>query len=170
MIVDYTDANPIATIQSQLLSGYSGGSWTGQGVRSSRAAVTPGLAVGYGQAADIFSTFPATFAGQSIDATSVLLRCTYSGDANLDQSVDTTDFNILASSFSQSGESFTQGDFNYDSVVDTIDFNLLAANFSKMLAPASAPTTTPAAARPHAVPRPRTIDSIAAQLFGDESV
>ena len=60
-------------------------------------------------------------------------------DANHDRSVDTSDFNVLASSFSQTGRTFSQGDFNYDGTVDTLDFNLLAAEFSKVLAAAPAP-------------------------------
>lgn len=67
-----------------------------------------------------------------------------SGDANHDRTVDTVDFNILASNFSQSGKTFGQGDFNYDGTVDTIDFNLLAANFGKILAASATATRTPA--------------------------
>ena len=58
---------------------------------------------------------------------------TLSGDADRNKTVDTIDFNILASNFGQSGKNFSQGDFNYDTTVDTIDFNLLATNFSKTL-------------------------------------
>jgi hypothetical protein len=60
------------------------------------------------------------------------------GDANHDATVDTTDFNILAAHFSQSGN-YGDADFNYDGTVDTTDFNLLASNFSATLA-ASRPT------------------------------
>ena len=82
--------------------------------------------------------FPATFAGQSIDNTSVLVRYTAYGDANLDGVVDTTDFNILASNFSGSGKRWSQADFNYDGATDTVDFNLLASNFSAVVPAASA--------------------------------
>jgi hypothetical protein len=50
--------------------------------------------------------------------------------------VDTLDFNVLASNFGQSGKNFTDGDFNYDQVVDTLDFNLLASNFGTGVQPA----------------------------------
>ena len=43
-------------------------------------------------------------------------------------------FNNLASSFSQSGKFWTDGDFNYDGTVDTVDFNLLASNFGQTVA------------------------------------
>jgi len=54
----------------------------------------------------------------------------YDGDANIDKTVDTVDFNILAANFSGTAKIWTQGDFNGDETVDTIDFNLLASNFS----------------------------------------
>src|SRR5207302_11307484 len=79
------------------------------------------------------STFPATFSGQSVDSSAVLIRYVYSGDANLDGAVDTIDFNLLASSFGQSGKSWFNGDFNYSGTVDMIDFNLLASNFGQTL-------------------------------------
>ena len=54
------------------------------------------------------------------------------GDATLDGTVDTIDFNSLAANFSRSGAGigWAQADFNGDRSVDTLDFNLLAANFS----------------------------------------
>jgi hypothetical protein len=58
-------------------------------------------------------------------------------DANLDGTVDTLDFNVLAANFGASGTYWVRGDFNYDGTVDTLDFNSLAANFGL-----SAPTTT----------------------------
>jgi predicted outer membrane repeat protein len=58
-----------------------------------------------------------------------------SADADRSQSVDTVDFNILATNFGQAGKTFSQGNFDYDAAgqVDSVDFNLLAANFSKTL-------------------------------------
>src|SRR5207244_8272236 len=63
----------------------------------------------------------------------VEVRFTISGDANLDGTVDTIDFNLLAASFSQTAKTWFNGDFDYSGTVDTIDFNLLASNFSQML-------------------------------------
>jgi hypothetical protein len=137
LIIDYTGATPMLSIQSALRDGYAGGAWNGSGISSSLASM-PGTALGYGEAGSLYSTFPATFAGQTIDSTSIVCRYTVTGDANLDRAVDTTDFNLLAANFGQSGRTFSQGDFNYDGVVDTLDFNTLAANFGKTLAPSSA--------------------------------
>ena len=108
------------------------GSWTGTtGIRSSKAAAEPNhrTALGFAEASDIGS-LPAMFAGQMVSSPSVLVRYSLRGDANLDQAVNTIDFNLLATNFGASGKRWTQGDFDYNGSVDTIDFNLLASNFS----------------------------------------
>src|SRR5207247_10459626 len=130
--------SPLTSIQALLTSGYNPGPWTGAGINSAVAAANASAAhktaLGFAEASEIFSSFPAAFSGQSVDATAVLVRYTAYGDANLDGSVDTVDFNALAANFSQSGKRWIHGDFNYDSVVDTTDFNLLASNFSYVVA------------------------------------
>jgi hypothetical protein len=57
------------------------------------------------------------------------------GDANRDRSVGPADFNILASHFGQTGQTFTAGDFDYDGSVGAGDFNLLASRFGTSLGP-----------------------------------
>jgi autotransporter-associated beta strand protein len=69
------------------------------------------------------------FLGQDVDASSVLIRYTLAGDADLDGAVGPGDFNLLASHFAQTGRSWTEGDFNYDGTVGPADFNLLATYF-----------------------------------------
>lgn len=60
------------------------------------------------------------------------------GDATGDRKVDLDDFNILATSFGTSGQTFNDGDFDYDGDVDLDDFNLLAGNFgTDLTAPAA---------------------------------
>ena len=75
-----------------------------------------------------------------MNSSAVIVRYTYAGDATLDGSVDTIDFNALAFNFAKPNggdtvrRDWSQGDFDYSGSVDTIDFNLLAANFGKLLA------------------------------------
>jgi thermolabile hemolysin len=57
------------------------------------------------------------------------------GDANLDASVDTTDFNILAANFGSAGQNWLRADFNGDTIIDTLDFNVLASNFAQTTPP-----------------------------------
>jgi hypothetical protein len=130
VIVDYTGASPLAAIRAALASGYAAGAWNGAGINSSTAAATPQHAVGYAEASAIFSAFPATFGGHSVDNTAVVLRYTRAGDANLDGTVNLSDFNRLASSFG-AGSLWSEGNFNYDSNVNLSDFNLLASTFGQ---------------------------------------
>jgi len=129
MIVDYAGASPLASIGNMLASGYAGSAWNGPGINSSFAAADNNSALGYAEASEIFSSFPATFSGQSVDNTAVLIKYTFYGDANLDGSVNLQDFNKLAGNFGQAGKRWSQGDFNFDGTVNLIDFNKLAAHF-----------------------------------------
>src|SRR5205814_6972586 len=101
-------------------------------------------AIGYAEASQNFASFPATFSGQTLnDNPAVLMRYVLSGDADLSGTVDTIDFNLLATNFSQSGKKWFDGDFDYNGTVDTIDFNLLASNFSLSLAAPAAGNLVP---------------------------
>jgi hypothetical protein len=70
----------------------------------------------------------ATFGGQSVDASSVLIKFTFGGDANLDGQVDVTDLGALATSW-QTNAPWTGGDFNYDGFVDVSDLGILATDW-----------------------------------------
>jgi hypothetical protein len=159
LIVDYTGGTPISTIRGYLLVGRNGGLgglWKGTGISSSTAAGnSTKFAVGYADANTIGS--PTTFMGQSIDNTSVLVRLSYNGDANLDGKVNALDFNALATNFGKTPGSdvWTQGDFNYDGSVNTSDFTMLAGNFNAT--PLSDPPVLGTL-----VPEPATIASLVA--------
>lgn len=142
--INYTGSSPLAAIAAQIAAGYAAGSWTGPGINSASAASVAAdssnphkTAIGFAEASSIFSSFPAMFLNQSVDNTTMLIRYVPSGDADLSGSVDTVDFNLLAASFSATGQRWVNGDFNFDGSVDTQDFNALAANFGYAL-PASA--------------------------------
>lgn len=130
--------SPLADIRSLIQTGYANGSWSGNGVTSSSAAViaaTPAnthkTALGFGEASTLGIT---TFSAQGVDDSSVLIRYTYVGDATLDGSVNTLDFNVLASNFNQTNRIWSSADFNYDGVVNALDFNAIATNFGFALA------------------------------------
>jgi hypothetical protein len=93
-----------------------------------------------------------------VDSTAVLVKYVYAGDANLDGTVDTVDFNLLAANFSQSGKNWTDADFNFDGAVDSVDFNLLASNFSLTIAAASSrPSALGSGELSRTVPEPGAI-------------
>jgi hypothetical protein len=68
------------------------------------------------------------FSGQSVDATALLIKFTYYGDANLDGQVDLGDLNRLALGWQSSG-SWLNGDFDYSGFIDIRDLALLARNW-----------------------------------------
>lgn len=66
------------------------------------------------------------------------------GDANLDGTVNLSDFSILAVHFQQqSPEPWRGGDFDVDGDVDLADFAQLASNFNRTIRPQSADVTIP---------------------------
>lgn len=89
-----------------------------------------------------------SFAGQSVDSSSILIMYTRLGDANLSGTTDISDFAILASNFNGTGL-WSAGDFNYDGNVNIGDFSLLAANFNGSVASGTA--------RAGAVPEPGSV-------------
>lgn len=133
-----------AEVINQIKSGYNGGSWNGNGITSSAAAAanaSHATALAYASAANLLGLTGSSttmFDGQVVDASSIIVKYTLSGDANLDGVVNTTDFNALAANFNGSSKVWLSGDFNYDGQVNALDFNALASDFGAPLP--SAPT------------------------------
>jgi hypothetical protein len=96
-----------------------------QSSRLRSSAPTAGMTVGYG---DNSTLGKSTFGGLNVDPTSMLVKYTYGGDANLDGQVDVTDLGNLATNW-QNAAAWTGGDFNYDGVVDVSDLGILATNW-----------------------------------------
>src|SRR4029453_8565308 len=71
----------------------------------------------------------AAFAGQSTDATAVLLKFTYAGDANLDGVIDGSDYGIIDNFVQVAGAfGYANGDFNLDGVIDGGDYGIIDNN------------------------------------------
>lgn len=120
--LDYNGgADPAPSVLPLLAVGYAAQFQTGQ-IRSSTATTTRGI--GY---------------RREMASESLLLAAVLYGDANLDGTVNISDFSALAASFNVSGE-WTSGDFNYDGVINIADFALLAGNFNQTI---SARTSLP---------------------------
>jgi hypothetical protein len=138
VVLNYGGASPVQTIESLLRSGFNGGAWDGAGIRCGTAS--PQTALGLAEAADLGS--PAQFAGQPIDATTLLIRGTLKGDANLDRQVDVADLGIVSSNWQSSGRRWSQGDFDYDADVDVSDLGMLASNWQSSLPQSASPFST----------------------------
>lgn len=91
-------------------------------------------------------------------------RVAVGGDANLDGSVNLSDFNILAAHFGTSGRDWFGADFNRDGLVNLGDFNILAANFGFSMAPAG-PTPRDWSTLASVVPEPAGLSLLAITLL-----
>jgi hypothetical protein len=90
---------------------------------------------------------------------SIKLRGTVPADANLDGTIDSLDFNALASNFNSSTDVFWQhGDFNNDGTVNMLDFNILATDFGQSVPAAPVLGTL--------VPEPASMGLIALSAVG----
>jgi hypothetical protein len=117
MLVDYTGTSPI----NDLINAFLGGSILANG---DAAGLPTTLAIA--EAADLGATAFGTFA---VDDTTVLLKYTYVGDANLDGQVDALDYERVDLAIGNSGVSgVAQGDLNYDGVVDALDYEQIDLN------------------------------------------
>jgi hypothetical protein len=170
LIVDYDPAtgSPLASVRTALVLGYANGAWTGGGIDS--AGIGANQSLGYAEASDVLSASGGDFGtGQKVDGSTVLVRYTLAGDANLDGVVDFLDLARLAQSYNVTDGSrqWSNGDYNYDGKVDFLDLAQLAQNYNSAL-PSQAVPGAPAdfasdlAAAFAAVPEPGLIVPLAA--------
>jgi hypothetical protein len=71
----------------------------------------------------------ALWEGQTVDDSSVLIKYTYAGDANLDGRINIEDYIRIDSNVPLDSSGYANGDFNYDGSINifdyvTIDFNI----------------------------------------------
>jgi hypothetical protein len=131
LIVEYTGGSPAASIRTLLAAGRAAGAWNGINGIGSSLANANGRAVGYAEASSLGS--PATFLGQPVDATSILIRYTVDGDTNLDGATNFSDLLSLAANYNGTSKVWFQGDFNYDGSVSFSDLLILAATYNQSL-------------------------------------
>jgi hypothetical protein len=127
-----TRSSDLASLVALIITGRSGGLWTGPGVTSSsaaadRAAIT-GLATllnddGSGQ--PLFSHF----AGEPVTENDLLVKHTYNGDADLNGIVDADDYFRIDSGFALGASGYDSGDFDYNGVIDADDYFLIDSAF-----------------------------------------
>ncbi len=165
----------LADVQNQILSGFDGGDWQGQGIVSSAAATDPshlttlavisndlgggtplfGLAGTMGKLFDNYNAYP----------TDILIKYTYYGDANLDGQVDGTDYSRIDNGYLSHSTGWLNGDFNYDNTIDGSDYTLIDNAFNtqgvNLTSSAEVAVPTVQIAGASAVPEPGTIALLA---------
>jgi hypothetical protein len=147
VVIDYEPGStPHSNVRSMITAGYVPAGpthWTGRGITSRTAAANDKFAVGYAEATEVlnFAGGPtATFAGETVDDSTYLVRFTLAGDATLDGTVDFNDLVRLAQNYNSvdGNHVWSQGDFTYDGNVDFNDLVKLAQNYNQTLPPPAA--------------------------------
>ncbi|MDB5324062.1 MAG: acid phosphatase [Phycisphaerales bacterium] len=134
LTIDYAGASPLAITIDQVKFARAA-NWTGAGIGSAAAATTPGAAVAISEASALLGLTTgqtASFMGQTVDNTTLLLRFTAAGDATMDGTVDFLDLAKLAQSYNTAPGigAWAKGDFNYDGIVDFLDLAAMAQNYN----------------------------------------
>ncbi len=119
----------LSTINGLLATGYAGGAWTGLGIDSSAAAADATKRTALGVLLNSGSVF-ASFDGQAVSATDVLVKYTYYGDANLDGVVNGSDYTLIDNGFNNNLSGWQNGDFNYDGHVNGSDYTIIDNAFN----------------------------------------
>ena len=107
--------------------------------------------------ADNASLGLATFQGETVDSSSILVKYTYTGDLNFDGMVNGIDLSVLGSSWQSSGL-WANGDLNYDGVINGIDLSMLGSNWQAgVAAPLNVSFAEAAGAMGMSVPEPASL-------------
>ena len=140
LVLDYSLVSPVGTwtgnaydgIAGLVASGRNGGSWNGRGIISSMAGgpyaglTTPGVGDA-SQVLHILGLQTANFDGQIVDASSVIVRYTYLGDATLDGKINIDDYIAIDGGIQHALTGWSNGDFNYDGKINIDDYTLMDA-------------------------------------------
>jgi probable HAF family extracellular repeat protein len=129
LILDYSGVTPMGDVVSKIVQG-RGASPTG--IYSQQANASGNLhALGVAEASQalgISGTQTKLFAGQVVDATTVLVKYTYGGDANLDGKINIDDYGRIDFNVGRGSTGWFNGDFNYDGKIDILDYVIIDQN------------------------------------------
>jgi hypothetical protein len=134
LIVDYTGASPLPAVQGLINTARAGGAWSGNGLTSTAAknANPKNTALGAIEASDWKSLngAAATFDGETIDTSAVLIKYTYYGDTDFNGVVDFDDYSRTDSGFNLGRTGWFNGDFDGNGTVDFDDYSLIDLAFN----------------------------------------
>lgn len=122
-----TNSDPASTIASLIDTGYANGTWTGTGIISSAAFAQSSNTTGI---------------GYFDNGSSITIRRTWYGDANLDGVINADDLSLMLLGQSQHTTRWQDGNFNYDTQVnadDWIQFMYVNAYAHQQMLPAVVP-------------------------------
>jgi hypothetical protein len=134
LLLDYTGASQLATIQNLIVTARSGGAWGGNGITSSAArnANPRNTMLGLMEATEFQSIYGAgaPFDGQPLDTTAVLVKYTYYGDSDFNGRVNFDDYVRTDNGFNNHRSGWMNGDFDLNGSVNFDDYVLLDLAFN----------------------------------------
>jgi GH25 family lysozyme M1 (1,4-beta-N-acetylmuramidase) len=143
LVWDYTGPSPLGAwsgsdysgAHGMVRSGQNGGLWNGLGIRSSEQShLDFRTSFGVAEATDTLSFgagSTALFGNETVDTTSVLVKFTYAGDANIDGRVNADDYALIDFYSTAPGDNlYSHGDFNFDGTINADDYALIDNNSS----------------------------------------
>jgi hypothetical protein len=141
MILDYTGATQFPSLQLMLRVGRDHGIWDGLGINSLAAHNSPAhnTTLGMMEATDFKGIYgnAATFAGQTIDTTALLVKYTYYGDTDFNGKVNFDDYVRTDSGFNNHKTGWVNGDFDFNDAVNFDDYVLIDLAFNTQGSPLS---------------------------------
>jgi hypothetical protein len=134
MLINYTGASPLATVQGLINNARNGGNWQGpSGLTSSAAAnnAAHNTTLGAMEATD----FPGpSFDGETLDSTTVLVKYTYYGDTDFNGKVNFDDYVRTDNGFNNHFTGWANGDFDGNGIVNFDDYVLIDLAFNTQTA------------------------------------
>jgi C1A family cysteine protease len=118
-------------VTEMVAAGCNGGAWDGVGIVTSMSSATGGntlTTLGVARAADALGIGvgeTVLWGSQVVDGACVLVKYTYSGDANLDGSVTGDDYFQIDSAYPQKLRGWLNGDFDYNGDTNGDDYFLI---------------------------------------------
>jgi GH18 family chitinase len=134
LIVDYASGgvvSPMGTWTGASYAGIAGMIAAGRIVSSVTPPSGATMAIGVAEASQalgLSGSQTRLFAGQTADASSVLVKYTYAGDTNLDGRINVDDYGRVDSAVAIGLTGWLNGDFNYDGKVNVDDYGIIDLN------------------------------------------
>jgi hypothetical protein len=139
LILDYSAGSPLPGVGSLIKRARNGGVWNGAGLTSSfaRNASPRNTTLGLMEATDFkaINGAAATFDGQAIDNTAVLVKYTYYGDTDFNGRVNFDDYVRTDNGFNNHSSGWVNGDFDGNGSVNFDDYVLIDLAFNTQGAP-----------------------------------
>ena len=138
LVFDYSGVSPLGTwtgsaydnVTGLIQSGRNGGAWNGHGIITSSASgglTTLGVSEA-SLALGLNSTQTGTFDNETVDASTILVKFTYAGDATLNGKINVDDYGRIDVNVPLGTRGWSNGDFNYDGKINMDDYGIIDFN------------------------------------------